>query len=64
MQLKYRRKYTLAMSLVSAGQSIIINHGQIAACFLAIYQVIHKIRSPGDFVILVTYWSQLKGTFS
>ena len=64
MQLKYRRKCALAMSLVSASQSVIINLGQITACFLAIYQFIHKISSFGDLVVLLSYWGQLHSKFS
>jgi hypothetical protein len=49
---------------MSAGQAIILTFGFLRGCFLAIYQVVHKIRSPRDFVVYVTYWHLLKSAFS
>lgn len=62
-QLRLAKRYGFTMKLVSAGQAFILTFGFLGGCFLAIYQVVHKIRSPGDFVVYVTYWHLLKGAF-
>jgi ABC-type multidrug transport system fused ATPase/permease subunit len=61
---KYNRLHSIGTRLVSAAQGLIIAIGLLGACFLAVYQVIQKSRSPGDFVVLLTYWGQLQGPLS
>jgi ABC-type transport system involved in Fe-S cluster assembly fused permease/ATPase subunit len=59
--MKSEKTYKFAVRFVSAAQGLILALGLLGGCFLAVYQVMHKIRSPGDFVVLLTYWAQLKG---
>lgn len=54
----------MAVKVVSVAQGLIMTLGLLGACFLAVYQVMNKIRSPGDFVILLSYWAQLRGVIS
>ncbi|KAF2967513.1 hypothetical protein GQX73_g6044 [Xylaria multiplex] len=42
-----------------AFQYLILTAGLLAGAFLAVYQIIHKRATPGDFVMLLTYWGQL-----
>ncbi|KAI0426673.1 hypothetical protein F5Y09DRAFT_333942 [Xylaria sp. FL1042] len=42
-----------------AFQYLILTAGLLAGAFLAVYQILHKKATPGDFVMLLTYWSQL-----
>ncbi|KAI0521429.1 hypothetical protein F5B22DRAFT_662571 [Xylaria bambusicola] len=42
-----------------AFQYLILTAGLLAGAFLAVYQIIHKKATPGDFVMLLTYWGQL-----
>ncbi|KAI1866116.1 uncharacterized protein JN550_007805 [Neoarthrinium moseri] len=42
-----------------AFQYLILLCGLIAGAFLAVHQVTHGQRTPGDFVMLLTYWGQL-----
>lgn len=60
-RLKREKDYRLGIFLVGAVQIFALTVGLVAACFLAIYQVMRNERSAGDFVTLLTYWSQLKG---
>ncbi|KAI1739466.1 hypothetical protein F4680DRAFT_136921 [Xylaria scruposa] len=42
-----------------AFQYLILTAGLLAGAFLAVYQITQKKATPGDFVMLLTYWSQL-----
>ncbi|KAI0125691.1 hypothetical protein BJ170DRAFT_684947 [Xylariales sp. AK1849] len=42
-----------------AFQHLILLSGLVGGAFLAVYQVTQGSRTPGDFVILLTYWGQL-----
>ncbi|KAI0444084.1 hypothetical protein F4803DRAFT_278815 [Xylaria telfairii] len=42
-----------------AFQYLILTTGLLAGAFLAVYQITEKKATPGDFVMLLTYWSQL-----
>ncbi|KAI1119547.1 hypothetical protein F5Y14DRAFT_7482 [Nemania sp. NC0429] len=42
-----------------AFQYLILIAGLLAGAFLAVYQITEKRATPGDFVMLLTYWSQL-----
>ncbi|KAI0872690.1 hypothetical protein GGS24DRAFT_491276 [Hypoxylon argillaceum] len=42
-----------------AFQYLILTAGLLAGAFLAVYQITEKKATPGDFVMLLTYWSQL-----
>jgi ABC-type transport system involved in Fe-S cluster assembly fused permease/ATPase subunit len=55
------KTYKFAVKLISAAQGLILTLGLLGGCFLAVYQVMNKIRSPGDFVVLLAYWAQLRG---
>ncbi|KAI0199287.1 hypothetical protein F4808DRAFT_451568 [Astrocystis sublimbata] len=45
--------------LGQAFQYLILTTGLLAGSFLAVYQITKKRATPGDFVMLLTYWSQL-----
>ncbi|KFY50627.1 hypothetical protein V495_00151 [Pseudogymnoascus sp. VKM F-4514 (FW-929)] len=60
-RLRHEKDYRLGIFLVGAVQIFALTIGLVGACFLAIYQVMRHERSPGDFVILLTYWAQLRG---
>ncbi|KAI0159565.1 hypothetical protein GGR57DRAFT_428761 [Xylariaceae sp. FL1272] len=42
-----------------AFQYLILLAGLLAGAFLAVYQITNKQATPGDFVMLLTYWAQL-----
>ncbi|KAI1268835.1 hypothetical protein F5Y18DRAFT_169124 [Xylariaceae sp. FL1019] len=42
-----------------AFQYLILLAGLLAGAFLAVYQITNKEATPGDFVMLLTYWAQL-----
>ncbi|RYC62414.1 hypothetical protein CHU98_g3795 [Xylaria longipes] len=42
-----------------AFQYLILTAGLLAGAFLAVYQITQNRATPGDFVMLLTYWSQL-----
>ncbi|MCJ1399436.1 hypothetical protein MMC11_002638 [Xylographa trunciseda] len=42
-------------------QGLILDLGLFGACFYAIYQIIYKNQSVGQFVTLFTYWANLAG---
>lgn len=46
---------------VWAFQSLTLLCGLLAGLFLAVYQITNGRASPGQFVMLVTYWGQLSG---
>ena len=49
-------------TLVSYGlQSLTLLSGLLVGTFLAIYQVTHDQATPGQFMMLLTYWAQLSG---
>lgn len=60
-RLRREKDYRLGIFLVGAVQIFALTLGLVGACFLAIYQVMRHVRSPGDFVILLSYWAQLRG---
>ncbi|KAI1365625.1 hypothetical protein F5Y08DRAFT_327956 [Xylaria arbuscula] len=45
--------------LGQAFQYLILTAGLLAGAFLAVYQIMNKKATPGDFVMLLTYWGQL-----
>lgn len=45
-------------------QDLIISLGFLGACFVAIYQVTHHIKSSGDFIVLIIYWGQFQGNLT
>ncbi|KAH6634036.1 hypothetical protein B0J18DRAFT_6634 [Chaetomium sp. MPI-SDFR-AT-0129] len=45
--------------LAYAFQVLVLLSGLLAGAFLAVYQVTHKQATPGDFIMLLTYWAQL-----
>jgi len=55
------KNYRRTVYFVTASQGLIMTLGLLGACFLAIYQVTHGLKTPGDFIILITYWMQLQG---
>lgn len=59
--LKSERGYKVGARLISACQGLIMTLGLLGCCYLAVYQVINKTRTPGEFVQLLTYWAQLRG---
>lgn len=42
-----------------AFQFLVLLSGLLAGAFLAVYQVTHKQATPGQFIMLLTYWAQL-----
>ncbi|KAI0097753.1 hypothetical protein GGR51DRAFT_552902 [Nemania sp. FL0031] len=42
-----------------AFQYLILTAGLLAGAFLAVYQITQKRATPGDFVMLLSYWGQL-----
>jgi len=60
-QLQSQRAYLTLHNIIRVSQTLVLTLGLLGACFLAAYQVINNIRSPGDFVILLSYWAQLRG---
>ncbi|KAH6853377.1 hypothetical protein B0I37DRAFT_5154 [Chaetomium sp. MPI-CAGE-AT-0009] len=45
--------------LAYAFQFLVLLSGLLAGAFLAVYQVTHGQATPGDFIMLLTYWAQL-----
>lgn len=45
--------------LAYAFQFLVLLSGLLAGAFLAVYQVTHGDATPGDFIMLLTYWAQL-----
>jgi ABC-type multidrug transport system fused ATPase/permease subunit len=54
-------KLRLITDIGAAIKSLLTTVGLFAACVLAGYAVIYKSGSPGDFVVLLTYWNRLQG---
>ena len=42
----------------------ILNTAFVAACSVAVLQIAHRQHKIGDFVVLITYWTQLTGPIS
>ncbi|KAI0970170.1 hypothetical protein F4678DRAFT_473508 [Xylaria arbuscula] len=53
------KSISLGYFIGQALQYLILTTGLLAGAFLAVYQIIHKRATPGDFVMLLTYWGQL-----
>ena len=53
------QKVWLGYTLAHAFQVLVLLSGLLAGAFLAVYQVSHKQATPGQFIMLLTYWSQL-----
>jgi ABC-type transport system involved in Fe-S cluster assembly fused permease/ATPase subunit len=47
-----------------AFQYLVLLSGLLAGAFLAVYQVTHNQVTPGQFIMLLTYWSQLVAPLS
>lgn len=60
-RLKREKDYRFTIFFVGAVQIFALTVGLMAACFLAIYQVTHGLKTAGEFVILLSYWAQLRG---
>ncbi|KAK4231745.1 hypothetical protein QBC38DRAFT_203198 [Podospora fimiseda] len=45
--------------LAYAFQFLVLLSGLLAGAFLAVYQVTHDQATPGQFIMLLTYWAQL-----
>ncbi|PGG98497.1 hypothetical protein GX51_06762 [Blastomyces parvus] len=58
-QLASRRQHTLWVYLQESVQSLLLLLGLAIACFMAVYQVIQGTKPIGNFVMLLSYWSQL-----
>ncbi|KAJ2982442.1 hypothetical protein NUW58_g6440 [Xylaria curta] len=56
--LAYKSIYT-GYLIGQAFQYLILTAGLLAGAFLAVYQITQEKATPGDFVMLLTYWSQL-----
>jgi hypothetical protein len=56
-----QKAFNLFVNIGAALKGLIMTIGLFGACLLAVYQVTHKYRSPGDFVVLLSYWQQLQG---
>ncbi|KAK0618430.1 hypothetical protein B0T17DRAFT_338218 [Bombardia bombarda] len=50
--------------LSSAFQFLVLISGLLAGAFLAVYQVTHSQATPGQFIMLLTYWAQLVAPLS
>lgn len=61
---KYQRAeylVTFSLALMNTIQNLVFMLGLIVACFIAAYQVTTGQRQVGDFVLLLTYMTQLQG---
>jgi len=61
---KYQRAeylVTFSLALMNTIQNLVFMLGLIVACFIAAYQVTTRQLQVGDFVILLTYMTQLQG---
>lgn len=52
---------TFSLALMNTIQNLVFMLGLIVACFIAAYQVTTTQLSVGDFVVLLTYMTQLQG---
>ncbi|KAL2257710.1 hypothetical protein VTK26DRAFT_9274 [Humicola hyalothermophila] len=53
------QKVYLGYVLAYAFQFLVLLSGLFAGAFLAVYQITHHMATPGQFITLLTYWSQL-----
>ena len=53
--------YQMISYYIGAIRSLTLLSGLFAGSCLAIYQIMYGQRKVGDFVVLLTYWSQLSG---
>ncbi|KAK3335358.1 hypothetical protein B0T19DRAFT_447035 [Cercophora scortea] len=53
------QKVFLGYIFAYALQFLVLLSGLMAGAFLAVYQVTHGQATPGDFIMLLTYWAQL-----
>ncbi|KAI1172610.1 hypothetical protein F4777DRAFT_590427 [Nemania sp. FL0916] len=58
-QIAAQRSLHLGYYIGQAFQYLVLTAGLLAGAFLAVYQITHQKATPGDFVMLLTYWSQL-----
>lgn len=54
-----QRLYYLGVSVTGVAQSMIFTLGLLAASFIAVHQVTTGAKPVGDFVTLLSFWSQL-----
>ncbi|KAK4105630.1 hypothetical protein N658DRAFT_416824 [Parathielavia hyrcaniae] len=52
--------YVLAYAL----QFLVLLSGLLAGAFLAVYQITHQSATPGQFIMLLTYWAQMVSPLS
>ncbi|KAK3066294.1 ATP-binding cassette-type vacuolar membrane transporter Hmt1, partial [Teratosphaeriaceae sp. CCFEE 6253] len=52
---------TFSLALMNTIQNLVFMLGLIVACFIAAYQVTTSVLRVGDFVVLLTYMTQLQG---
>ncbi|KAK0251901.1 ATP-binding cassette-type vacuolar membrane transporter Hmt1 [Friedmanniomyces endolithicus] len=52
---------TFSLALMNTIQNLVFMLGLIVACFIAAYQVTTSVLKVGDFVVLLTYMTQLQG---
>ena len=53
------QKVYMGYVFAHALQSLVLLCGLLAGAFLAVYQVTHGQATPGQFIMLLTYWAQL-----
>ncbi|KAK3942121.1 hypothetical protein QBC46DRAFT_81711 [Diplogelasinospora grovesii] len=58
------QKLYFGYALAYAFQYLVLLAGLLAGAFLAVYQVTHGQATPGQFIMLLTYWGQLVGPLS
>ncbi|KAI2628300.1 hypothetical protein GGS21DRAFT_540480 [Xylaria nigripes] len=58
-QVSAYKSISLGYLVGQAFQYLILIAGLLAGAFLAVYQITQKKATPGDFVMLLTYWGQL-----
>ncbi|MCJ1389144.1 hypothetical protein MMC18_001998 [Xylographa bjoerkii] len=61
INMQFRWRNQVIYSISDGLQGLILDFGLFGACFYAIYQVIYKNQSVGQFVTLFTYWANLAG---
>ncbi|KAK5663679.1 hypothetical protein OQA88_4110 [Cercophora sp. LCS_1] len=54
----------LGYILAYAIQFLVLLAGLLAGAFLAVYRVSHGLATPGQFIMLLTYWAQLVAPLS
>lgn len=56
-----KRSYELSTQASGAAQGLVMTLGLLGALYLAVYQVLNKDKTVGQFATLLTYWAQLQG---